>query len=320
MSDPAHDKTDQLLAEMTERIYEIYEQAAFEMKTKAEKYMDWFKETDRKKRQQWHDGEISDEEYRQWRGSHLLTGDRWLDMADVLAADMVHSGEIAASVINGYQPEVYAENHNYETYRIEHKSMIETSYTLYNAQAVERLVRDHPELFPIKAVANVPKLERWNMELVRSAMTQSILQGETMEEIADRLSQTVTTRNRNAALRDARTMTTSTENGGRMDAMRRAEEMGIKLKKGWLATLDGRTRHSHRLVDGEIVELNEEFSNGCMFPGDPNADPREVYNCRCRLLENITEEQFTSMPRHSRLGSMSYDEWKGAHSTGTNQK
>lgn len=311
MPDPAHIETDKILLEMIEQIYKIYDQAAFEMKIKAEKYMDWFKDTDRKKRKQLNSGTITEEEYRQWRASHLLTGDRWLDMADVLAKDMVNSDKIAASVINGHMPEIYAENHNYQTYRIENRTQINTSYTLYNAQAVERLVRDQPELFPTKAVANVPKLERWNMELVRSVMTQSILQGETIEEIATRLSQTVPTCNRTAALRDARTMTTSTENGGRMDAMHRAEGMGIKLKKGWLATLDGRTRHSHRLVDGEIVALNEEFSNGCMFPGDPDADPREVYNCRCRLLEDITEEQFTSMPRHSRLGTMTYEEWKG---------
>lgn len=43
----------------------------------------------------------------------------------------------------------------------------------------------------------------------------------------------------------------------------------------------GRTRESHRRVDGEIRELDEKFSNGLMFPGDPNGSAAEVVNCRC---------------------------------------
>lgn len=51
--------------------------------------------------------------------------------------------------------------------------------------------------------------------------------------------------------------------------------------KQWDATLDGRTRDSHRRVDGEIRELDEKFSNGLMFPGDPSGGAAEVVNCRC---------------------------------------
>lgn len=56
---------------------------------------------------------------------------------------------------------------------------------------------------------------------------------------------------------------------------------GADVVKQWDATLDGRTRDSHRRVDGEIRELDEKFSNGLMFPGDPNGSAAEVVNCRC---------------------------------------
>lgn len=56
---------------------------------------------------------------------------------------------------------------------------------------------------------------------------------------------------------------------------------GADVLKQWDATLDGRTRDSHRHVDGEIRELDEKFSNGLMFPGDPNGSAAEVVNCRC---------------------------------------
>lgn len=39
------------------------------------------------------------------------------------------------------------------------------------------------------------------------------------------------------------------------------------------------------MVDGEIKELDEPFSNGLMKPGDSGAPVEEVVNCRCSLLQ-----------------------------------
>ena len=65
------------------------------------------------------------------------------------------------------------------------------------------------------------------------------------------------------------------------DAQHAAKAKGADIVKQWDATLDGRTRDSHRRVDGEIRELDEKFSNGLMFPGDPSGSAAEVINCRC---------------------------------------
>ncbi len=65
------------------------------------------------------------------------------------------------------------------------------------------------------------------------------------------------------------------------DAQQVAKSKGADVVKQWDAALDGRTRDSHRMVDGEIRELDEKFSNGLMFPGDPNGGAAEVVNCRC---------------------------------------
>ncbi len=51
------------------------------------------------------------------------------------------------------------------------------------------------------------------------------------------------------------------------------------------ATLDARTRDSHAKVDGELTAVDEKFSNGLMFPGDPHGAAAEVCNCRCALLQ-----------------------------------
>lgn len=70
-----------------------------------------------------------------------------------------------------------------------------------------------------------------------------------------------------------------------MDACQKAKDKGADVVKQWDSTLDGETRDSHRAVDGEVRELDEPFSNGLMFPGDPSGGAAEVCNCRCALLQ-----------------------------------
>ena len=71
------------------------------------------------------------------------------------------------------------------------------------------------------------------------------------------------------------------QNTASRNAALEARAHGADLLKKWDASLDGRTRDSHRQVDGEIKELDEKFSNGLMFPGDPDGGAAEVVNCRC---------------------------------------
>ena len=68
------------------------------------------------------------------------------------------------------------------------------------------------------------------------------------------------------------------------DARQAAMKKGADVVKQWDASLDSRTRDSHRRVDGEIRENDEKFSNGLMYAGDPNGSAAEVINCRCVTL------------------------------------
>lgn len=280
--DPAHKETDKILRDMEKRLDEVYKQAYREARQTADDFMKSFREMDKKKRQQVKDGELDKAEYERWRRTQVFQGNRYHQMADTLAADMTHTNQIAASVINGYLPEVYAVNHNYGTYEIEKGSRINTQYTMYDKQTVERLIRDNPDLLPRKAAVNVPKDQLWNKKHINSAITQGILQGESIDKIAQRLAATVTDMSHTSAIRNARTMTTSAQNGGRIDSYKRAEGMGIKILQQWMATLDSRTRHEHRQLDGQKRKVGEAFEvegEKIFFPGDPSADPALVYNC-----------------------------------------
>ena len=326
--DPGHAATDALLEKLIKKIRKEYRAANKDLKAKFTAYMLSFAEKDAKKLEQLANGQITQKEYNNWRIGQVMMGERWKEMQETIAEDLLHADQIAASITNGYTPEAYALNHNYGTYEAEAGALVDTSYTLYDRYTVERLFREEPELLPkyvdydpqksIFVEVNVPKTQKWNRQKINSAVLQGILQGESMQKIADRL-EAVTSMDENAAIRNARTAVTGAENAGRVDSYKRAESMGIEMKQVWMATLDNRTRDSHAMLDGTKVDPGKRFPNGCRYPGDPAGPPGEVYNCRCTIVAEVEGSdafaQTKSGRAHKLEKGVSYKDWQKAHDT-----
>lgn len=119
---------------------------------------------------------------------------------------------------------------------------------------------------------------------IASEVSRSIATGSSWSQCAQRLVNQ-TSIGYNKAVRIARTEGHRIQCTAAMDAAHQAKERGADIVKQWDATLDGATRESHVAVDGEIRELDEKFSNGLMYPGDPAGGAAEVINCRCALLQ-----------------------------------
>ena len=119
---------------------------------------------------------------------------------------------------------------------------------------------------------------------ITNEVSRGISSGMRWEQVAQQLSNKTGIGYTNA-VRIARTEGHRIQCQAGMDACHKAKDMGADVVKQWDATLDARTRDSHAKVDGEIKELDEEFSNGLMFPGDTDGAAAEVINCRCALLQ-----------------------------------
>jgi hypothetical protein len=71
-----------------------------------------------------------------------------------------------------------------------------------------------------------------------------------------------------------------------LDAQQVAKSKGADVVKQWDAALDGRTRSTHRQLDGQIRELDEDFEVGGMKAEAPGmfGIPSQDCNCRCALV------------------------------------
>ena len=73
------------------------------------------------------------------------------------------------------------------------------------------------------------------------------------------------------------------------EAPQQAEAQGIHktVEKTWIT--GDNPRPEHAMMNGETVPIDQEFSNGCFWPGDDNGDPDTTCGCNCSTQVIITE-------------------------------
>ena len=310
MADYGHRETDKRLEVMEKRISKVYADTLEEAKAKLNAVLKEFQEEDKKRAQLVANGKLKQRAYVAWRQELLGKAKHLQDMIDVLTEDFTNADKIAMKIVSGEALDVYALNANFAAYDIERGTGMNLSWTLYDHSTVERLISEEPDLLPLPSV-NIPLDQQWNKKHITAAITRGILLGDPIPDIAQRLLN-VANMDLNAAIRSARTATTAAECAGRINTYKQAATMGIQLKQMWRATLDGRTRHAHRLLDGQMVDIGEKFKvDGyeLEYPGDPSAPGYLVYNCRCTVV-SVDKFHDPNAPRASKLGDLSYEDWK----------
>lgn len=320
--DAAHLQTDKELAKLEKRIAKIYKEAADDLQSTIDDYFAKFAKRDAKQKARLDAGEITEQEYKQWRLAQMGRGERFKALQSRVAERYTEANETAVRYVNDATPGIYSLNRNYSAYTIE-KVAGNVGFDLWDERTVRRLIVDNPEVMPYypheKALKRGIDLA-YGKKQISASVTSSILQGKSIPGIAKDLQTRIPDMNKASAIRTARTAVTGAQNAGRMDSYVAAEKMGIKVRKEWLATIDGRTRHSHAMLDGKVVDKDKKFENGCMFPGDPNGPPWEVYNCRCTLIAAVDGIDTSNAKRRVRnletgknelVSDMTYQEWAG---------
>lgn len=296
--DDLRKKTDKELQKMEKKLAKIYKEAEKDLTKKWDEYMGRAEKRIEKYEKALADAKQSgdkesiaqaEEELKRRREAVLYKDEWYRKMVEQTAEKYSDVNSIAVAYVNDKMPGIYTMNLNGTLQDINSDlgkvGQLGVSFNLVDEHTVRNLVKSDKSLFPQKVI-NKAKDMKWNLKAINSQVTQGILQGESIPQIQKRL-QNVTDMNSAAAIRSARTMCTTAENNGRLSGIKEAEEQGIVYEKQWMATHDERTRESHAELDGESVPIDEEFSNGLQYPGDPNGEPEEVYNCRCSMVRKL---------------------------------
>lgn len=310
MADYAHEWTDERIKRLSDRLRYHYRKAARELEGKAEERLAAYGRNLAKMEGKLAAGEITEAEFKEWCRKQAIIHASDARAVRELSESAQHATATARRMIAGEVPAVYSECANFTAFTIDKAIGRDTLFSLLNEDAALYLLQDNPWVLPMGDELYANGM-RWHSQKLTSAITQGLLQGESVPDVAKRV-MSVTSMDYAASERAARTALTCAENMGRQHSYEKAWEKGIRGQKEWSATLDGRTRDTHRELDGERVGIMEKFSNGLIEPGDPMGDPAEVYNCRCGSSFVLDGDQpLSELERWSRLPSdVSYEEWK----------
>lgn len=137
-------------------------------------------------------------------------------------------------------------------------------------------------------------------ESIRTELSRGISNGSTWAETAVYIAHGMNSPFRKAmnhAMRIARTEGHRIQNRAQMDTLNKAKENGADVVKQWISTLDDRTRETHKILDGQIREIEDYFEvNGhkTKYPGGFGVASEDIH-CRCcmgqRAKWNLDRDQ-----------------------------
>lgn len=268
--DRGHRYTDKQIELLEQKLAKHYKNVSDKVKKKLLKYLKEHQERYEELWRQLDEGEITEAQF-----EYLIETDNELEtLQGEIVNDYVEGDAKAMKLVGAVLGVIYAYNHNVQGEQMAAKVGIKIP------KVRKRML---PPPNPDKMKDRI-----WHRIKIRLVINRGVRKGRTTDEITDELN-TVTNMDLNAAYRAARTACTNAENQGKLNAMFvLRDKYGVDVKKQWYATLDNRTRTQHREIHGEIRELEELFSNGLLYPGDPDGAPSEVWNCRCTLIDVIS--------------------------------
>ena len=141
-------------------------------------------------------------------------------------------------------------------------------------------------------------------ESIRAELSRGISNGSTWAEIAVHIAHGMNSPFRKAmnnAMRIARTEGHRIQNRAQMDTLNKAKEKGADVVKQWISTLDDRTRETHKILDGQIREIEGYFEvNGhkAKYPGGFGVASEDIH-CRCcmgqRAKWNLDQDELDTL-------------------------
>jgi HK97 family phage portal protein len=124
---------------------------------------------------------------------------------------------------------------------------------------------------------------------IKAQLEAGLDDGETMDQLQDRVRSAFNIMARSRARTIASTETSAAYGVARQGAMKSA---GVKFKQ-WLTSGNENVRDAHADAEGQVVGISENFEVGgesLAHPGDPSGAPENVINCHCVSIPVSSED------------------------------
>jgi SPP1 gp7 family putative phage head morphogenesis protein len=196
----------------------------------------------------------------------------------------------------------------YGTFELEQEAKMNLMFGLLKKEAVNAVV-EGPNRWPQIAKGHT----KLTNAKIRDQIMQGVVQGKDVGQVTKAIAKEMNIA-ASKACRIVRTETHRAQNQGSLDSYTEAYKKGVLIQKVWVATLDDRTRDSHRVMDGQVVEVYEDF----IMPGDIKASAPGLsgsasgdINCRCTIRAEVVG--FTPQARRARgdgiIPQQTYQQW-----------
>lgn len=244
--------------------------------------------------------------------SQRMQVDRQLQVArqvDEILTDL--SGKATETVDSFVRDELQL-GYNSVWYTVESMEKVQLNFSMLPENYIEQLVNQR-----VDGKNFSERLYDYREELadhVTDELLRGARRGEGYAKVAKRVGE-LTEASYKQALRIAETEGGRTQSAAKQKSYEEAEQLGVRIQKQWIATLDEKTRSSHADLDGQIVDIDDYFTSSL---GNKALGPNlfgvaeEDIRCRCSTLtvvngispttrlNNITDEV---------IDYESYEEW-----------
>jgi len=160
------------------------------------------------------------------------------------------------------------------------------------------------------------RLRQWNTRellTLQNKITSGLAQGLGYSKVARNVKKEVND-DYSRIVRIVRTEAARNYTQGHLQLYDQLDDMGIKARKKWVATLDTRTRDAHGTLDGQYADENGDFHSptGAVGPGPGLMNnAADDINERCRVVEVIDglEPEFRRVRGEGITNYITYEEW-----------
>jgi len=205
-------------------------------------------------------------------------------LEDIIAGG---SGDVE-KIMNKYFNKSAEYGYSGSMYELEQSYGVALTNTIIDKRFVEEWVKH-----PVDGMLLSTRLYRQRAtQAMRSAqaLLDGLWHGQSYSFMATRLKE-ISEANYRQAMRILRTEGGRIQSEAKLSAYKEATEQGVHVKKKWLAIKDGRTRHDHMALDGQVVDIDDTFS----IYGYHAEAPRlfgvagQDINCRCVMVTVVDE-------------------------------